>query len=675
MPKRREQLLQVFAPIKGEEFRLPPPFKHEQYAELVQNLRVFRGTVVPSPLATTFGGNLPLLGEVHRIDRYIRDNGTEHLMAFTTKYIYEYNTTDSAWEVISRSAVVENGEDAWTANANVTVSTDTVNKKRGNASAKMTIAAAFTTGVAAYEDITSVDLTSYTYLHYWIRSDIATVAGDLQILLDDTSGCVSPLESLDVPALVAATWKEVEVAIATPAGLGAVISVGLKVVVDNGAQVVLLDDIRAMDRHSGTQDTHWETTFFDGDFFAVNGNQESIQRKDDASDWEDMAGGTTYKAETVRDFKGHLNIYHTYESGTEKPKQIRWSKLAGLAYAAADWTDTGSGFAVLREAQGSEIINAFPLNDNMVIYLDESIVHQTHVAGTSVYNFHVIVQGVGLAAKKAVMVIGDKHYFLGSDNMVYEYRGTAQLIPVGAPIFHRLSELVNPKTIGRAFFAWDRDFNLIQLHIPTSGANPDKVFVYDYVNQVWTEEVRAYYGVGETTETADKTWGDFTDSETWGAEVGFWGQWPIRESFPFLVFGDTAGYVFKENFSALDTHNGTAATAQDMIFESIDHSAVSRRDNLVGEVIEYVHDNKRWLGVAFEARGIGDIEVSYSTSQGTAWVVVGDTTLTNLWRKYEVDFDTTSPLLRIRFRSNTSAKGFELRYYAIKFLKKSHLVR
>ena len=132
-----------------------------------------------------------------------------------------------------------------TIDSDITVTTDSKNRKQGNAN-KFTIAAGASAGDIATDSITSLDISRYDYLECWVKSTVATSAGNLKILLDDTASCASPIETLSIPALSANTWTLVRISLATPHLDTAIISVGLEYDADIGACVVWLDDIRAV---------------------------------------------------------------------------------------------------------------------------------------------------------------------------------------------------------------------------------------------------------------------------------------------------------------------------------------------------------------------------------------------------------------------------------------------
>ena len=136
------------------------------------------------------------------------------------------------------------GDTDWDQQTNVTATQDTTIKKVGADSVKLAIGAGFTTGLLASDEITAANLSPYSGVGFWIRSSIALQAADLSFLLDDTASSASQLETLPIPALVADTWRWVELAFATPSLLTAIVSMGLRSDRDFGAASVYIDGIR-----------------------------------------------------------------------------------------------------------------------------------------------------------------------------------------------------------------------------------------------------------------------------------------------------------------------------------------------------------------------------------------------------------------------------------------------
>lgn len=195
-----------------------------------------------------FGG---LRSEIFATDRDIAkyDFGNSRFDYLTPAYL------TGTVKLVNGSAVVRGGLSvdtcdtnpvAWvdgTGGGTCTVTRDTSVFQEGTASVKLTVAVGAGVELLAYHNITPVDLHIYDSVGFWIRSTVTLSLGDLQFLIDDTAGCVSPLETINIPAIAANTWTWVNLTIATPAALTAVASIGIKQAVDKGAMVINIDQI------------------------------------------------------------------------------------------------------------------------------------------------------------------------------------------------------------------------------------------------------------------------------------------------------------------------------------------------------------------------------------------------------------------------------------------------
>ena len=127
-----------------------------------------------------------------------------------------------------------------------TQSLDTQDRKLGTQSLKMVIAAGASAGDFVTDSIASKDLSKYDTVEMWVKSTVATSAGNLKLLLDDTASCASPLETLEIPALSADTWTFVRMSLSNPETDTAIISVGLEYDADLSACTIWIDDIMAV---------------------------------------------------------------------------------------------------------------------------------------------------------------------------------------------------------------------------------------------------------------------------------------------------------------------------------------------------------------------------------------------------------------------------------------------
>jgi microcystin-dependent protein len=142
--------------------------------------------------------------------------------------------------------VVDDCEDTWNEStaANVTSEVDASDFKVGSNSVKLTVGSAVTAGtILATEVISSVNLRPYSSIYVWVKSSVTASAGDLQLLLDDTANCASPVYTLNMPALVANVWKRVKLDLTHPTNDVSMVSIGVKMVNDLGSFVLRLDDV------------------------------------------------------------------------------------------------------------------------------------------------------------------------------------------------------------------------------------------------------------------------------------------------------------------------------------------------------------------------------------------------------------------------------------------------
>jgi len=136
--------------------------------------------------------------------------------------------------------VIEDGAGAWTASANVVASNEA-------GQVKLAIDALFVTGLVAYKDFAAQDWSAAgkRAISFLITSSTNQAEGVFKIVYDEHAGCVSTSEELTIPALKAnVQYRMILSMTAAAAARDAVISIGLKAIVDPGAANVWLDDIK-----------------------------------------------------------------------------------------------------------------------------------------------------------------------------------------------------------------------------------------------------------------------------------------------------------------------------------------------------------------------------------------------------------------------------------------------
>lgn len=138
---------------------------------------------------------------------------------------------------------------AWTSagGANVTTTLSATTKEHYQ-SDQIAIGAGFTTGLAAYWTLpSSLDLSGYQQVSFWIRQNSGTVgaAGSISLRLCSDAAGATTVNTINIPNLVR-TGRWASFVVDTGAALGASInSIALYVDTDNGAQTFLFSNIIA----------------------------------------------------------------------------------------------------------------------------------------------------------------------------------------------------------------------------------------------------------------------------------------------------------------------------------------------------------------------------------------------------------------------------------------------
>ena len=671
----------IYSPTKGLVTSIPAGQLDAEMSPQLSGVYLKDGEVVsdyghtdyPSPGDTKT--NL-LNGIFMRADNLLLASGTERLVAHTTTNAYEYNTSTTTWDCITQGALIEDCEDAWTANANVTATADSTIKLRGTNSSKLVIAAAFTTGVAAHEAVSSIDLTTHTGVHFWVYSTVATTAGDIRLLLDDTAACVSPLETLSIPALAANTWTPIYVAYATPANLGAVISVGLNVNVDIGAMTVYIDDVRSVLAFTGTASNLFSVTQMTDTLIITNGVDQPKKYTGTAATGEvalatALAAGSITTSEVMITAKDHLVAFNNTENGADAPQRASWTNIGKIE----DWTGGTAGYQDLTE-DNSWIIAVDQLSTNTwAVYKEASIVLMEWVGGQTPFRFTPMIKNKTIAGKASVLNNNGIHYVIGTRD-VYMYNGGPTTENIDKELKRTLFSEVDFTYILRSFIVYLEEDDEIQFWLPTSTQYPDVVYCYDNIMKVWYKKSRTMTGWGIGTSSSTSTFGNL--GGTFGDHPETFGSTLLKSNTPIYLVGDSTGQVFKLDKTTLN-NDGSAITNEfqtpDFLYPKTEFSVSDLTSSKAAKSLDSLNRFFRVPQVVFEAKG-QSITVEYSSDGGATWnpCQSGGTnvvTLTSAYTFYQLDMDGVFRMVRFRFRNVTVSSGFNLRYYGFYWLPRS----
>ncbi len=130
-------------------------------------------------------------------------------------------------ESIGIDHLLSDCETAWTGGTGTTSTADATFKKKGTYCSKNVVVGVGATTILCYTAITSVDISDCDKIEFWMYSSIALTAGQLQIHLSSTAAIASAEETIDFPAMTAATWYRHSLSMEAPHSDSAIISIGI----------------------------------------------------------------------------------------------------------------------------------------------------------------------------------------------------------------------------------------------------------------------------------------------------------------------------------------------------------------------------------------------------------------------------------------------------------------
>lgn len=645
----------VVAPRLGQVSNAPPSMIPPEASPYIKGCYVKDGEVVsdfgyvdfptPGALKTNF-----LNGAVMKVDTFYLTNGLSYLIALTSTNAYQYNTSTTTWDCITRGTTVDGGETAWTASANVTSTRDTAVKLRGTYSAKHVIAAGFTTGLVSYYNISSIDCTAATALHFWVYTSAALAANVLRVGISETTAMGGTPTYFNIPAIAADTWTPCCVA-GSFSGLDAVISVGLNAASDPGVITIYLDDIVAVTKFTGDEDNRFSTAVMNDTFIVTNGIDQPQKYTGSgtfANLTTTLAAGSITTSEVVFTFKDHLFLMNNTENAADCPQRISWTNIGKIE----DWTGGTAGYQDLVD-DVSWVVGAALLSENeATIYKERAVLAMTWVGGHTPFRFKTQVLGTGALSKDSIDSGTGEHLVVGPD-VTYAYKGGTEIEILDDKIKKVMYGRLNRLYANRLFTIYIEEDDELQIWIPTDTDYPDEVWCTNVIDETWYRKSRTMTCAGYYTEQSSLTIGDLVG--TIGEQNWRFGDALVKQYAPITLVGDNNGYVCKIDKTTLN-NDGSAITNE---FQTPDFVLPDSQD--------YMNMDMRTSQLIYEAAG-QSISTFYSVDSGETWNPTqgagGNTvSLTSGYRRYQQDFDIISDKIRFKFLNNTVSSGYRLRYY------------
>ena len=249
--------------------------------------------------------------------------------------------------------------------------------------------------------------------------------------------------------------------------------------------------------YSATADTRWTGGVFTG-FVVLNNSVENPQfcaisnlgSANALTDLTNWPASTTCKV--FRPFKYFLVAGYTTESATAYPYKVRWSNSAVPGALPTSWVASAAndaGSVDLSENDG-EIIDMFPIGDQMAIFRRGGVWLMRYVGGTDAANRLVMafnrVQAsgaTGILANNCADMVPGKGLVVLSESDVYLFNGSMAESIVNNRARKYLFNNIDPTNRKRAYVVTDLGQNDVKICFPSIGSTScDVALVWNYVD-------------------------------------------------------------------------------------------------------------------------------------------------------------------------------------------------
>jgi hypothetical protein len=185
-------------------------------------------------------------------------------------------------------------------------------------------------------------------------------------------------------------------------------------------------------------------------------------------------------ARTLATFANRLVLGYLWDGVTQFGNRVQWSSNGD----AETWSGAGSAFVNLVETPDN-ITRLLTLRGRLIIYKSRSIYigEETGLVAAPI-GFILYSRDMGCPAGFTVASAGDRHFFLGLDN-VYEFDGSS-MRPIGDPIRPALRN-INPSAYRQLYGFVDLNNTEYWLFVAEGAETyPKHAWVYNYSEQHWT---------------------------------------------------------------------------------------------------------------------------------------------------------------------------------------------
>ena len=241
--------------------------------------------------------------------------------------------TGTAGGVYGSPLLVENCEDAWAEHTEAGCTSSTTTGKVGTYAARVTTISVGADVVMMSEALTPTDYSTYHGLIFWAGTSLTTTATQLKMQISESAECATPAESMALPILTAAAWRQCFTKFAAAASTrNATVSIGLYADEDLADGTFDIDDVYAVKLLGGIKSWTLDATvdMLDSTDF-TDGNTTNSQRtfKPGLSTWSGTFEGYKDGTPLALSFSTPVHLA-LQESGTSGQGWVGMAYVTGI---------------------------------------------------------------------------------------------------------------------------------------------------------------------------------------------------------------------------------------------------------------------------------------------------------------------------------------------------------
>ncbi len=375
--------------------------------------------------------------------------------------------------------------------------------------------------------------------------------------------------------------------------------------------------------------------------------------------WDGSAGSTTTLTKApacraIEEFADRLIAAHIVLSGTF-PYRVQWS----INGNPDTWTGTGSGSSDMILTPGW-IYNMRRLRaDQLIIYKEDSIIVGTRTGvATEPIAFNQKAADIGIAGYRAIDGVRNRHYFLGQDLNVYEFRGV-EPVAIGDDIVRELQTVIDSGLIHHSIVRVNPFRSEVYVAgIAINKSQLSRVYCYNWDEKAWsTWEDLSFRAFDVVKRPTGKTWNG--TSGDWNSQAGVWGGTGITDTPLLLIGNSNQAYELDDtrtsDLAAVTIGGGSGDVPVDFDWQSKDDDY-----GLTGK-------NKTVTRVGAMYKNLGqvtDLQLEVSTDEGNSWTAttlsIGSASDVGKVQTAWADPIVTGANVRVRLRNNIVAQAVEI---------------